>query len=584
MFETKSNTAPAPRPSVNQRINPNDPLVMSHNDIYATLLAQVSSNNTQANALTFLDPFSTSPLSFYIGIWSEVVDTLTVSVADSARTAPTLTFSQPVVPGQNLVPAAGLVAGTRNTVVISSSLGTTTLPAIVTAALPPTDADVSDPTDPANYNLFPQITVNALTDDESKLAEGLYFISCFDRNNLALDNKGIVRWYTVKSMPSNNLLRLTNGHFVSTAIAQQGYLQMYEFDMVGRIHTMYDLDYAFHHSLYQQSTGYLYKGYSNYLVAASEYTPGTRPDGELSIEDGVSVIDLDTGFEIDYYDMMQILDINRASRPSNPPDTVGGTIDWLHINQAYINETNNVLVVSGRNQSAIFGLETESYTPKFIMGTHGDWPTDLRPYLLTPLKEDGTAYDLTDPIQAREADSVFWNCGQHNVLEIPNETLGIIEISVFNNGNYRSRSDAASILPSLNDSRVSHYRIDLNAMTVQLIGHYSAGNQGYSSLCGCKQVMSNGNLVICYGGSLFDSTGLALTCDPGYSDLAFNSGDGNVEGRLPLQEINQQGEILQDITISSGLFRNVDNTPTVDAGLYRYNITCFRVYKLPLFA
>ena len=577
------NAAPAPRPSIAQGINPDDPIVVSHNQIYSALMEQVTSSHTQDNALVFLDPFTTSPLSFYIGIWSDASDTATISVSDVNGNFPVMTFTQPVVAGANLIPAAGLLPGIQNKVTVMSASGSTLLPLIETAPLPPTDADVSDPTDPANYNLFPQITVNSLAADESLLADGLYFISYFDRNNLALDNKGNVRWYTVKSMPSNNLLRLANGHFVSSAVAQSGYLKMYEFDMVGRVHAIYDLDNAFHHSLYQQSSAYAYKGVNNCLVAASEYMPGTRPDGGLSIEDGVSIISLETGEEIDYYDMVQVLGLSRSSRPSNPPDTAGGTLDWLHINQAYINETNNMLITSGRNQSVVFGLKVGTYDLSFIMGTHSDWPDELSRYLLTPLRADGTPYDLTDPQQAQEADAVFWNWGQHNVLEIPNATPGIIDISLFNNSNYRSRSDANSVLPQDNESRIGHYRINLNTMTVQMLAEYASGPEGYSSLCGCKQEMANGNIVVSYGGALFDSNGLPLTCDPGYSDLAFESGNGDVEGRLPLREMNADGVVLQDFTIGSGLYRNINNTPAGNVGIYRYNITCFRMYKLPLF-
>ena len=112
------------------------------------------------------------------------------------------------------------------------------------------------------------------------------------------------------------------------------------------------------------------------------------------------------------------------------------------------------------------------------------------------------------------------------------------------------------MLPQDNESRIGHYRINLNTMTVQMLAEYASGPEGYSSLCGCKQEMPNGNIVVSYGGALFDSNGLPLTCDPGYSDLAFESGNGDVEGRLPLREMNADGVILQDFTIGSGLYRS----------------------------
>lgn len=375
----------------------------------------------------------------------------------------------------------------------------------------------------------------------------------------------------MKDIPSNNLLRIANNRFLSSAVAQDNYLKMYEFDMVGRVHTMYVLDNALHHSLYQQSNGL--------LTAASEYALHSRPDGGSSLEDGVSLIDLNTGLEVAYYDMVNVLDISRPTRPSNQPST-DGSIDWLHINQCYINETNNILVTSGRNQSAIFGVDVGTSALRFIMGTHEDWSADYQDYLLAPVNSDGMPiYDFTDPSDVNKANLEFWNWGQHNVLEIENTTPNILDISILNNGNYRSRDDAMSIAPWDNQSRIGNYRINLNTMTVQLLSEFTSGPDGYSSLCGAKQIMSNGNIVVCFGGATFDGTGLAFTCDPGYSDVDYAVWDGSAEGKLPLRELDAAGNVLVDITIGSGLARTAADDPS----MYRYNITCFRAYKLPLF-
>ncbi|KMV33635.1 aryl-sulfate sulfotransferase [Franconibacter pulveris 601] len=560
-----STALPLPRPPINQGIDTTNSIVMKHNEIYSSLFTDINATHTQSNAILTLNPYGTAPLSLYIGLWSEKAETLYISVTDQNERAPVLTFTQQVAVGANLIPVAGLLADNINLITLVSSAGSTTW-RVLTEPLPPTDAQ-----DPAGHNLFPQVTLKVPASDPATLAQGLYFISCFDRNNIALDYQANVRWFTTKDMPSNNLLRIANGNFLSSAIAQDNYLQMYEFDMMGRVHTMYVLDNALHHSLWQRSDGS--------LVGASEYAPGTRPDGDTTIEDGVSIIDLRTGLETHYYDMTKVLDRTRPCRPSNPP-SADGSVDWLHVNQCYINETNNILVTSGRNQSAIFGLEVETGQLRFIMSTHEAWSADYQPYLLTPVDASGAPlYDFSQPEEIKKANLEFWNWGQHNVLEIPNNTPGIIDISIFNNGNYLSRDDAQSIAPWNNQSRVGHYRIDLIKMTVQKLNEYFSGPEGYSSLCGAKQLMPNGNLVVCYGGATFDATGLTLTCDPGYSDVDYQSWDGSAEGKLPLRELTAQGEVLLEITIGSGLARRREDDPS----MYRYNITCFRAYKLPLF-
>lgn len=72
--------------------------------------------------------------------------------------------------------------------------------------------------------------------------------------------------------------------------------------------------------------------------------------------------------------------------------------DWLHINQSYINEPNNLLICSGRHQSAIFGVNVDSGELRFIMANHEDWSDEFKQYLLTPVDDDGVPlYDLTSP-------------------------------------------------------------------------------------------------------------------------------------------------------------------------------------------
>ncbi|MCR2697990.1 aryl-sulfate sulfotransferase, partial [Salmonella enterica] len=98
-------------------------------------------------------------------------------------------------------------------------------------------------------------------------------------------------------------------------------LDMYEFDMMGRLHTFYNLDNQFHHSIWPWD--------SNTIVAPSEYTSG-RPDDLKTNEDGVSVVDLTTGLETAYYDMAKVLDTTRVSRPSGTAPGEDPTVkDWL---------------------------------------------------------------------------------------------------------------------------------------------------------------------------------------------------------------------------------------------------------------
>lgn len=550
--------APAPRAPVVQGIDINNALVIDHINKYELMLANISPSMTQQNAIIIANPFNTAPLCLYLGFyWPTAAETVTITVADKAEINIPLTFTQPVVPGANLVPVAGLIPDTSNIITLKTSAATTQHE-YITSALPPTDAD-----SPTGFQKFPVISLVKPVVDPAALAPGLYFTTHFNRYNLAIDYQAVVRWYTSQEIPSYNMMRLPNGHFLSAAQNFNAFKTMYEFDMMGRVWAVYELDNELHHSLFLRPNGQ--------LVVGSEYS-GLRPDGTHSVEDGVSFIDLSTGYETAYYDMNYVMDRNRPTRPSAADATLN---DWLHINQCYVNETNQILVCSSRHQSAVFGVDLATSQLVFILGNHENWSADYADYLLTPCDENNQPLDWTQD----ELNQNYWNWGQHNAIEVANSNIGFLDISLFNNSNYRSNDDSKSVESVDNQSRIDHFRIDLNAKTVSKLSEVSGGNKGYSSLCGAKEIQSNGNIVVHYGGATFDEKGQAITCDPGASDIIYAGWGDTAEGILPLQEISSTGEILFDVTFRSGRAKS----EAVDGPGFRYDMTAFRVYKMPLF-
>lgn len=560
---------PTPRPAVNQGIDTNNEIVLSHTAIYQDCLAQITDENTLDNALIILNPYGTAPLSAYAGVWSDEVRTITLNIQDLAQNAMLITQEVTLSVGENLLPVLGLVADTDNllTLLVDEEINPTYT--IATQPLPETDS--------ADVQLgFPIVNVTQSATDTDMLAPGCYFITHFDRYNYALDQGGVVRWYVTQDFPSFNLVRVDNGHFLATSEAKNTYLDMYEFDMMGRLYTFYMLDNQFHHSIWQWD--------SNTIVAPSEYTSG-RPDSLKTNEDGVSVVDLSTGQEIAYYDMATILDTSRTARPTGTAPGEDATVqDWLHINQSYVNETNNLLIASGRHQSAVFGIDLETEALQFIMSTHEDWTEDYQPYLLTPVDSEGIPlYDLSNQDDVDAANRDFWSWGQHNVVEVANDEPGIVEFMVFDNGNFRSREDSKSLLPPDNYSQVVHFIVDLNLMTVMRPFAYGKelGSRGYSSCVSAKEVQQNGNIVVHFGDCTFDENGLAISCQPGDSDIDDPRAGSEAMGNLLLQEIDPETKsVLFEATMTSGYYKSED----VNGAGYRYDITSFRVYKMNLYA
>lgn len=560
---------PEPRTPVNQKIDVDNATVLSHNAIYQTLLSAVMETNDYDNAIVTLDPYSTAPLSLYLGIWGKLNEDIKINVQDSKGITVAVSWTYSMQTGANLIPVSGLVAGEDNVVTLISGAQIVGQYTVTTSALPPSDS--------ADISLgFPVITVTKSVDDSSLVADGLYFSTYFDRYNLAFDQNGIVRWYVSQAIPSYNFVRTDSGHFLATSQGINHCLDMYEFDVMGRVYAVYLLDNEFHHSILPLE--------NNLAIAPSEYTNG-RPDDYSTGKDGVSIIDLTSGLEVAYYDMLKVMDYSRSPRPSGSAPGQSATMDdWLHINQSYINTTNNVLVSSGRHQSAIFGVDVDSGQLRFIMADHEDWASDFEEYLLTPVDESGNPlFDFSTQDGIDLANSNFWTWGQHNIVEIPNAEIGILEFLVFDNGNYRSRDDARSLLPKDNFSRVVQFRIDLNTMTVTRSYEYGkdeVGSRGYSSFVSAKHLLSNGNLVIHFGASTMDENGRPLSAQPGYSDIVDPQDGSQALGMLVLQEINKQTkQLLFEATVTSGYYKNAE----VNGDDYRYDISAFRVYKLPLF-
>ncbi|HGY5110183.1 TPA: aryl-sulfate sulfotransferase, partial [Citrobacter braakii] len=217
---------PEPRMPVNQKIDVDNATVLSHNAIYQTLLSAVVETNDYDNAIVTLDPYSTAPLSLYLGIWGKLNEDIKINVQDSKGITVAVSWTYSMQTGANLIPVSGLVAGEDNVVTLISGAQIVGQYTVTPSALPPSDS--------ADISLgFPVITVTKSVDDSSLVADGLYFSTYFDRYNLAFDQNGIVRWYVSQAIPSYNFVRTDSGHFLATSQGINHCLDMYEFDVMG---------------------------------------------------------------------------------------------------------------------------------------------------------------------------------------------------------------------------------------------------------------------------------------------------------------------------------------------------------------
>lgn len=360
---------------------------------------------------------------------------------------------------------------TVNDITVSDGAGGLFGLTVAVAALPATD------TEGHTSSGFPEIKVNKPA-EATAVGDDLYFsMVAPGRACIAFDCQGNVRWYVVAGdaatspalcLPTYNNVRLSDGTFIGSddhlqqyytpadlgPDEPQGQRELWRFDMSGRVHGIYFIRDRAHHSLFELPG-------ENALLYASDYISnrargeGPDPDGANrgpSSEDCIVVLDLTTGYEKVYYDLRIILNFWRTPVPLDL--SIPNTYDWAHLNQVVFDSTSNLLLASCRHQGAVTGIDRDSGALRFISANHDDWEvtesgevtTDWSDLLLAPVNPDtGLPYDLSVPAQKTEADRRFWTWGQHNVQVLQNasSTASVIEFSVFNNGNYRTRTRSA---------------------------------------------------------------------------------------------------------------------------------------------
>lgn len=605
--------------------------VTRDNTLYGAFMAAITSTDTLGSGTEKYqqDIFSRSPLSGLFGFWntSQMDITVTVSSTD-VPSAPAISHTYSNLPvGQAVsLPVLGFLARTavltECQIIITDGVSTFQT-SVTVSALPQTDPEAGI------ANGFPQIRVNT-TAEQSVVGDDLYFsVVAPTRAFIAFDRQASVRWYIVAGDPDNapalclptyNNTRLSDGTFIGSddhlrqyytpdSLGENeplGQRELWRFDATGRVLGVYFIRDRAHHSLFEILG-------ENALLYTSDYisnrSSGEGPDADganqgPTSEDCIAILDLTTGYEKAYYDLRIIMNFWRTPVPKDL--SVPHTYDWAHLNQVVLDPDSQLLVASCRHQSAVAGIDRQSGELRFISSSHDDWEatesgtptTDWSDLLLTPVNPDtGLPYDLSAPLQKAEADRVFWTWGQHNVQVIPGTDPSLVEFSIFNNGNYRTRTLAAGVVASQNASRCARYQVNLQSREIRKLAEYGeteVGAKGYSSYVSTAGFFNfQGNdasprLLANFGGSIFQENsnypdGLPLTIEPGVSDRADSQEVllGNVQGRVILQEIDLVAATpVFEIELTSGEYK----PPLGDeSDVRRIDLYSFRAYKMPLY-
>ncbi|WP_447641214.1 MULTISPECIES: aryl-sulfate sulfotransferase [Chitinophagaceae] len=437
-----------------------------------------------------LNPSGYNPLAALVEVNLPTYGRVKVTVHGKSNDAATISH---LCQGQTVrqsIPIFGLYANYNNDIDLTftdkdgNERGTTTIH-IQTEALPTTN--------------FPILKL--VKTQPQKMEPGVSLVSYPGISELdlsipyMLDCNGDIRWILLlKSNPdlatlsaSIGLKRTQKGTFICGDQSQQ---RIVEIDMFGNLLHQWDLSklgYTFHHEVTEAQNG-------NYLITVTKSSARLQ-NGQPRVYDHIIELDPFNNIVAKEWDLANILDTSRYLAPDGitPPQFSQNPTNWLHNNS--IKEMGNNLLATGRYQG-IFSFTHEGKL-RWIISPHKLWSAPYRPYLLTPIDENGNA--VSDPAVVNgDASTVGfdWAWGPHTPFVLSDD-----HILVFDNG-YNRNWISNTLTNGNNYSRVVEYKIDVNKMTVQQVWSYGK-ERGVScfaeALSGVQYLPNTKNILFCPG-------------------------------------------------------------------------------------
>lgn len=312
---------------------------------------------------------------------------------------------------------------------------------------------------------------------------------------LAIDENGAVRGIL-------NLKENVDGFCAPMEPLQNGNLlfgfseQLYEYNLMGEEVNSWDLDenYHAHHDVVEKPNG-------NLVVAIADHDLTT-------VDDIIIELDRESGDEVNRWDMREILDIDRYDLLEDP-------VDWFHMNAVWYSESDDCLIISGRNQG-VAKVSNENQLV-WILAPHQGWGKagidgdgfETADYLLTAVDPSGAPYGNAVQMGTEEPDDFSWPWGQHAPMYLPNGNLFL-----FDNGYNRNFTGAGPY------SQGIEYEIDEKIGAVKKVWAYGKerGADFFSSIISDVDYLENtGNRMIT-SGITFSDPAYSTIIEVGYPD------------------------------------------------------------------
>ena len=316
-----------------------------------------------------------------------------------------------------------------------------------------------------------------------------------------VDTNGDIRWYlNVEKFRDTNDIR-KKGNLMGFDQTKDGALiwgtsqTYYKYDLMGRevFNRPLPKSYIdFSHHMEETSKGtYLMR------VASADYK---RKDGKnvRTVRDVIAELDKD-GNVLDEWKLFEILDpyrdnnllamdqgavclnvdASQAGHTANKEDLegpnspfgdvvgVGPGRNWAHVNSVNYDATDDSIIISSRNQSAIVKIGRDKQV-KWIIASPEGWNKELIKKVLTPVDAKGSKIKCEN---SKCEGGFDWTWTQHSAYKINEKSKpGKLHVSSFDNGDSRGMEQPA--MPSMKYSRAVEYVVDEKDMTVQQVWEF----------------------------------------------------------------------------------------------------------------
>lgn len=265
---------------------------------------------------------------------------------------------------------------------------------------------------------------------------------------IMLDHDGSVVWYSPLPFNDIDVRQLANGDLFLPDRSSR----FMELSLLGDIVNTWTPPAGYpinpHDGVFTDHGTIIYLSDTNRLVNnfPSNVTDPNAPLATVTADDNPVVeMSATNGTLIGTWSPQDLLDPTRISYLTY--DYGYAVADNEHANAVIEDPSDQSLIVSLRNQNAVFKFLRSTGRLKWILGPPANWGAAFQPYLLTPV---GTPF--------------AWNYGQHAPMITPQGTL-----LLYDDGNYRASPPDPSVPDPLNYSRAVEFRINETNMQVSQV-------------------------------------------------------------------------------------------------------------------